>query len=304
MSNPRSDRLPATLLAGKVAIVTGAGTGIGEAIAHSFAREGARVLVAGLPRGPIEEVVTDLRAAGATAEAYCGDLSDEAHAEGAVARAVERFGHVDILVNNASVFGGVGPIETFPIDAFDDVFRLNVRSAFLMSKAALPVLQGRRGTILFSGSGVGIKGSAMVAPYAASKAAFHALAVSMAAEQARHGVRVNAVAIGITETAWNSAETGGADPAPQRSTVPLGRLATPSEIAEIFVFLASDRASYVTGAVWGVDGGFLIAHGSAGGAVPVELTQPPAWATPFPHRIDGIRDWWWRPDGRPPEAKP
>jgi NAD(P)-dependent dehydrogenase (short-subunit alcohol dehydrogenase family) len=282
--------------------VTGGGTGIGEAIAHAFAREGARVLIAGMPSALVEQVAADLRATGADAAAFTGDLSDEQASSAAVLRAVELWGGLDVLVNNASIFGAAGPLETFPVDAFDDVFRMNVRSAFLMTKAALSVLQARRGVILFSGSGVGVKGGPMVAPYAATKAAFHSLAVSLAAEQARHGVRVNAVAIGVTETAWNTAETGGAPPDPQRPSLPTNRLGTPREVAEVFTFLASDRASYVTGAVWAVDGGFLVAHGAAGSDVPDTIARRPDWAEPLPHAFDGIRDWWWRPDGRPPEA--
>jgi NAD(P)-dependent dehydrogenase (short-subunit alcohol dehydrogenase family) len=132
-------------LAGKIAVITGAGTGIGEAIAHAFVREGASVLVVGNPAQAVESVAAELRAQGGDAHAFAGDLSDDKVAAAAISAAIGRWGGLDILVNNASVFGSAGPLETFPIDAFDDVFRLNVRSAFLVTRAALPTLQSRRG---------------------------------------------------------------------------------------------------------------------------------------------------------------
>lgn len=281
------------LLEGKAAIVTGAGTGIGEAIAHRFAAEGARVLVAGKPAGPVEDVAEAIRATGAQAEAFVGDLSDESSASRCVEAAVERLGALDVLVNNASISGSSIPLQDYPTEMFDDVIRCNLRSAFLMTRFALPPLHKRRGTILFSGSSAGISGAPTFAAYSATKAFFHTFALALAAEQASHGVRVNAVAIGLTDTAWNRADAGGSDGAAMLEALPMRRMASVEEMAQVFAWLASDRASYVTGSAWQADGGFVVGHGRAGAETPPDLTRPPADTLPLRYTFDGLRDRWW-----------
>ncbi|MBZ8183203.1 SDR family NAD(P)-dependent oxidoreductase, partial [Oscillatoria salina] len=176
-------------LEGKVAIVTGAGTGIGEAIAQKFAREGAKVLVNGLPTDPIEEVVETIEENGGNAIAYQGDVSEELQAESCVKAAIDKYGRLDILVNNAGVFLAVAETQDYPIEAFDKTITMNIRSAFLMTKYALPHLQKSRGNIVSAGSEAGFNGVAQNSPYGGTKGWMHAFMKGVAVEQAKHGVR-------------------------------------------------------------------------------------------------------------------
>jgi NAD(P)-dependent dehydrogenase (short-subunit alcohol dehydrogenase family) len=130
----------------KVAIVTGAGTGIGEAIALKFAQEGARLLLVGLPDDPVEDVARTINGAGGFAEIYLGDIAEERHAQAAIEACVSAYGRIDVLVNNAGVFLAVAETQDYPIDKFDETFRSNVRSVFLMTKFALPICRRRTAT--------------------------------------------------------------------------------------------------------------------------------------------------------------
>ena len=174
----------------KVAIITGAGTGIGEAIAHKFAREGARVLLAGLPSDPVKDVEIAIIELGHEAGVYLGDLSEEPHARACVAAAVERFGRIDVLVNNAGIFIANAETDAYRLEDFDRTIRANIRTAFLMTKFALPLLQKTRGNVLFTGSEAGINGSAMFTPYGASKAFLHAFAKGVAPPSASNSAPV------------------------------------------------------------------------------------------------------------------
>ncbi len=152
-------------LEGKVAIITGAGTGIGEAIAHKFAKEGASVVVNGLPDDPIEDVAKSLNQYGGKATTYAGDVSQELHAQNCVQTAINAYGQLDILVNNAGVFLVTAETQDYPVEAFDDTIRMNIRSAFLMTKYALPHLQKSHGNIVSAGSEAGFNGIAQNTPY-------------------------------------------------------------------------------------------------------------------------------------------
>lgn len=276
----------------KVAIITGAGTGIGEATAHKFAREGARVFLAGLPADPVKDVAQAIVANGGEAEAYLGDLSEEAAARACVEAAVRRFGRIDVLVNNAGIFIANAETDAYRIEDFDRTIRANVRTAFLMTKFAIPHLQKTRGNILFTGSEAGINGSAMFTPYGASKAFLHAFAKGVALEQAKYGVRANCVCPGAIDTAWTRGPGGPLSIEIQNTIdgmVPLGRRGTPEEIANIFAFLASDEASYVTGALLLADGGVTPAKGNMGEFVPAELRKMPKSDLPLKHSHEGLR---------------
>lgn len=276
----------------KVAIITGAGTGIGEAIAHKFAREGARLLLSGLPGDPVREVAEAITTAGGEAETYLGDLAEEAQARACVELAVRRFGRVNLLVNNAGVFIANADTEDYRIEDFERTIRGNIRTAFLMTKFALPHLQKTHGNIIFTGSEAGLNGSAGFAPYGASKGFLHAFAKGVALEQARHGVRANCVCPGPIDTAWTRGAEGPIPIELQNgigAMVPLGRRGTPEEIANIFAFLASDEASYVTGALWLADGGVTPAKGNTGDQVPEELRRAPAGTLPLRHSHQGLR---------------
>lgn len=276
----------------KVAIVTGSGTGIGEAVAHKFAREGARLVLAGLPSDPVGEVAAAIRDAGGEAKVHLGDLAEEGEARACVDLAVSAFGRLDVLVNNAGIFIANAETSEYRVEDFDRTLRNNIRTAFLMTKFALPHLQKSRGNIVFTGSEAGFNGSAMFTPYGGSKAFLHAFAKGVALEQAHYGVRANCVCPGPIDTAW----TRGADgPIPLDhqgiidSMVPLGRRGTPEEMANIFAFLASDEASYVTGALILADGGVTPAKGPMGDLVPEALRRPPPGTLPLRHSHEGLR---------------
>jgi NAD(P)-dependent dehydrogenase (short-subunit alcohol dehydrogenase family) len=276
----------------KVAIITGAGTGIGEATAHKFAREGARVMLAGLPSDPVKEVAEAIVANGGEAEAYLGDLAEESAARECVEAAVRRFGRIDVLVNNAGIFIANAETDAYRVEDFERTVRNNIRTAFLMTKFALPHLQKTRGNILFTGSEAGINGSAGFTPYGASKGFLHAFAKGVAMEQAKYGVRANCVCPGPIDTAWTRGPGGPLSLEVQKmidGMVPLGRRGSPEEIANVFAFLASDEASYVTGALLLADGGVTPAKGSPGEMVPDALREIPKGVLPLRHSHEGLR---------------
>ena len=273
-------------LHGKVAIVTGAGTGIGEAIAHKFAREGARVVVCGLPDDPIEDVAKTIRDNG-------GDISEEHSARECVDLAIKKFKRIDVLVNNAGVFLDNAMIQDYPIADFDETIRMNIRSAFMMTRFVLPHLQKSRGNIISAGSESGMIGLAQNTPYGGTKGWMHAFMRGVAVEQAKNGVRANCVCPGPIDTAWTHKETGPMDKEMEKGliqAVPLARRGTPEEVANVYAFLASDEASYITGALYAVDGGTTIAKGPVGDLVPQKLHKEPKGELELEHSRDGLRN--------------
>ncbi len=188
-------------LENKVALITGAGTGIGEAIAHKFAKEGAKVVVVGLPDDPVQDVAEAIQKNGGEAIFVAGDIAEEAHAQAAVQAAIDKFGRLDILVNNAGVFLTQSEIDKYPVEDFDKTLRNNLRSAFLMTRYAIPHLQKTRGNVVSAGSEAGFNGQPMNAPYGGTKAFMHSFMMGVAVEQAKHGVRANCVCPGAIDTA-------------------------------------------------------------------------------------------------------
>jgi NAD(P)-dependent dehydrogenase (short-subunit alcohol dehydrogenase family) len=280
------------LLENKVAIITGAGTDIGEAIAHKFVREGARVALGGLPADPVADVAETLVAKGAEAEFYLGDLAEEAEARALVDLALRRFGRIDVLVSNAGIFIANANTDAYRIEDFDRTLRNNVRTAFLMTKFALPHLRQTRGNIVYTGSEAGLNGSPMFTPYGGSKGFLHAFMKGVALEEAKYGVRANCVCPGPIDTAWTRGADSPIAPEEQEmidSMVPLGRRGTPEEIANVFAFLASDQASYVTGALWLADGGVTPAKANTGDRVPEDLRRGPPGLLDLHHSHDGLR---------------
>ncbi len=247
-------------LEGKVAVISGGGSGIGEATARRFAAEGARVVVTGRRAEPLEAIARDIGVV-----AVSGDISDPSHADAAVARAVGEFGRLDVVVANAGVgFGGTGA------DVTDDVWRatldVNVSGALFLVRAAMPHLKAAGGgSIVLVSSISGLVSSPSSAAYVASKAALIGLAKSLAVDGGPLGIRANALCPGWVRTPMGDdamdelAEARGfdRDEAYRRATafVPLRREADASEIATCAAFLASDEASYVTGSMLVVDGG-------------------------------------------------
>jgi NAD(P)-dependent dehydrogenase (short-subunit alcohol dehydrogenase family) len=280
-------------LKGKVAIVTGGGTGIGEAIAHKFAKEGARVVVCGLPDDPNEDVAKAIRGKKGEAIAFGGDISEEGAAKAVVGLALKKFKRLDVLVNNAGVFLDNAMTDDYPIDDFDQTIRMNIRSAFMMTRFALPHLRKTRGNIVSAGSESGLIGLAQNTPYGGTKGWMHAFMRGVAVEQAKHGVRANCVCPGPIDTAWTHKETGPMDRKMEVAlvqAVPLARRGTPEEVANVYAFLASDEASYVTGALYYVDGGTTVAKGPVGDEVPKSLRKEPRGELELKHSRDGLRN--------------
>lgn len=280
-------------LSGKVAIVTGGGAGIGEAICHKFAHEGAKLLVNGLPDDPIDDVVSAIVNDGGEALAFAGDVSDEKLARACVDAAVSRYGRLDILVNNAGVLLANAETDDMPTEKFDEQLRCNVRSAFLMTKFALPHLQKTRGNIICAGSEGGVNGQPRNTAYGGTKGFVHAFTMGVAVEQARYGVRANCVCPGPIDTAWTHKETGAVDEDIEKALIaatPFGRRGTVEEVANVYAFLACQEASFVTGALWLADGGITPAKGPVGMLAPQEITTAPPGMLNLRHTHDGTRN--------------
>ena len=245
-------------------IVTGGGRGIGFATAKRFAEEGASVVVGEIDAELGEKAVGDLRAAGHRRVAFAqADVGDPADAERLVASAAERFGGVDVLVNNAGIIRNEGFLET-DVDSFDQVLRVNLRGVFLMTQAAARrmVAAGAGGAVVNVCSVTAMAGMPDQVSYCASKAGVFQMTRSIGLALADKGIRVNAVGPGTvrTELSESALGYGGESAAMKRvlARTPLGRLAEPEEIADAALFLASDDAAYLTGHTIFVDGGRLI----------------------------------------------
>ena len=247
-------------LAGKVALITGGNSGIGRATAALFAAEGARVLLAARREAAGLETVQAIRAAGGEAAFLRCDVREIADCERAVATAVETFGRLDIVFNNAGIvpFGTV--LET-PLEVWNDVLATNVSGTFYVSRAALPVLIAQGGGIIINcASDWGIVGGQGAAAYCATKGAVVQLTRAMALDHARQGVRVNAVCPGDTYVErWDAKLQAGQSREAYLAALgegfPMGRVGAADEVARAVLFLASDDSSYMTGQMLVVDGG-------------------------------------------------
>ena len=280
-------------LEGKVAIVTGAGTGIGEAIAHKFALEGANVVVAGLPGDPVADVVNAIKEHGhpGKAVAFTGDVAEEDQAQACVQKALDAFGKLDVLVNNAGTMPESAETQKYPVEAFQKLIHNNVQSAFMMTRAALPELQKTQGNVVSAGSEAGLNGTPTFTPYGGTKGFMHAFMKGVAVEQAKYGVRANCVCPGPIDTEMTRPEHGAMREKTAKMIVkatPLARRGTTEEMANVYAFLASDEASYVTGALFVADGGITVAHGNVGEDVPEELKKAPEGKLELSHELEGL----------------
>jgi NAD(P)-dependent dehydrogenase (short-subunit alcohol dehydrogenase family) len=248
-------------LTGKVAIVTGASSGIGRATAKLFAREGASLVVAARGQPGLDSLVAEIEAAGGQAVALAGDVRDEQLAKALVDAAMERFGGLDIAVNNAGTLGEMAPVHELSTAGWRETIDINLTSAFLGAKYQVPAMVERGGgslifTSTFVGTSVGFPG---MSAYAASKAGLIGLAKVIAAEVGAAGVRANAILPGGTDTPMGRVVISTPE---MRSFVEgmhaLKRLAEPEEIARSMLHLASDAGSFITGTAFLVEGGVSI----------------------------------------------
>jgi NAD(P)-dependent dehydrogenase (short-subunit alcohol dehydrogenase family) len=250
-------------LADKVAIVTGASSGIGRATARLFAREGASVVVSARREPELDALVAEIEEAGDDAVAVPGDVRDEALAKALVETAVGRFGGLDVAFNNAGVIGEMAPVFELSLAAWRDVIETNLTGAFLGARHQVPAMIERGGgSLIFTSTFVGYTaGMPGMAAYAASKAGLIGLTQVLAAEFGAKGIRANAILPGGTDTPASITNAPGAGPevlAFVENLHALKRMARPEEIARSVLHLASDASSFMTGAAVLVDGGVSI----------------------------------------------
>ena len=246
-------------LEGKVALVTGASSGIGRATALRFAEEGAQVVLIGRARKALAEVAEEIGRGGGEAFAVVADVTTKAGAERAVRETVDDFDALDILVNAAGILAN-GTIEDTTLDAWDEMLNVNLRAVFHLMQLAAPHLIARRGNVVNVSSVTGLRAFPGVLAYCVSKAGVDQLTRCAALELAPKGVRVNAVNPGVVVTEVH--RRGGMNDEAyanflehSKTTHPLGRVGHAREVAELILFLASERAAWITGATYSIDGG-------------------------------------------------
>jgi NAD(P)-dependent dehydrogenase (short-subunit alcohol dehydrogenase family) len=249
-------------LSDKVAVVTGASSGIGRATAERLAEEGVRVVAADIAEEPGHETVELIEDAGGEATFVEVDVADPESVQGMVDVAVETYGGLDVAFNNAGILTGFDQVTDIDDEQWDRLMDVNLKGVWACMQAEIPVLlEQEGGVIVNTTSEAGLVGMGGLSSYAASKHGVVGLTKSVALEYAGRGIRVNAIAPGPTETNISQSMTGGTDPrelpfdTSAMSEVPMGRQATPDEMAGVVAFLCSTDASYMTGVTIPVDGG-------------------------------------------------
>ncbi len=240
-------------LSDKVAVITGGASGIGLAMAEAFVREGAKVVI-GDRSGQQDAVAQKL---GANTEGFAVDVCDSAQVAALLAHAVSRFGRLDILCNNAGVDGVQAPLVDYDESEFDRVIAVNLRGPFLGMKHAIPLMRAKGGAIINTASIAGSVVMPSMPAYCAAKAGVMQLTKAAAVENARAGIRVNAICPGVIRTPM-VAELPGEFIAGLENATPAGRIAEPREVANLAVFLASDESPFLTGVSINIDGGFTL----------------------------------------------
>lgn len=247
-------------LSGKVALITGGDSGIGRAVALAFAREGADIVISYFFKEDedAKETIKVIQATGQKVVALCGDLLDESFCDQLIETTIKEFGKIDILVNNAALQRSFKSLDEMTGADFADIYRVNVIAPFLLSRRATKYMKPG-GSIINTVSIQAYEPSSLLLPYASSKGAFVALTKGLAEELIEKGIRVNAVAPGPI---WSPLNTHGSPPEKLKKfgeNSAFGRPGQPIELAPVFVLLASDEASYITGEIYGVTGGRGIA---------------------------------------------
>jgi NAD(P)-dependent dehydrogenase (short-subunit alcohol dehydrogenase family) len=257
------------LLKDKVAIITGAASGIGQGVAERFAKEGARVALVDLNEAGLAETAAKVKAAGSESATFAGDVSQTNDVNGFFAKAVERFGRIDIAVNNAGIGNPPAPLVEMTDEGFDRTIAVNLRGVFLCMRAAgkQMIKQGSGGRIISVASQAGKSGFAFLSPYCATKAGVILMSKAMAKEVGVHQITVNAVCPGTIDTPLLR---GVLDPVlaatgqtleewtfkqPGMPPIPLARIGYPKDVANLITFLASDDADYMTGQAINISGG-------------------------------------------------
>ncbi len=247
-------------LEGKVAIVTGASKGIGEAIARGLAEFGAKVVVSSRKQEAVDAVAENFKKNGLEATGIACHVGDEEQLKNLVSKTVETYGGVDILVNNAATNPAYGPIAEADAGIFDKIMEINVRACFLLANLCYPVMKSRGGGSVINISSVeGLKPGLGLGIYSVSKAALLMLTQNQAKEWGRDGIRANAICPGLIQTKFSAAIWQNEAILKQfEKHLPAGRMAVPNEMAGLAVFLASPASSYCTGGVYTADGGFML----------------------------------------------
>ncbi len=243
------------VLENKVAIITGGTRGIGYATAKVFLENGAKVVIFGSRKETVDKAVLSLKGINSNYDVrgYCPKLDDEGEVRETFREIRDGYGRIDILVNNAGMSSKT-KIEEYTMEEYEKIANLNIKGVFVCSKEVIPYLKETKGVILNTSSMVSIYGQPAGVMYPASKFAVNGMTKSLARELAPYGIRVNAVAPGVTKTDM-VANLPKEMIEPLIRTIPLGRIGEPEDVAQAFLFLASDMASYVTGNVLSVDGG-------------------------------------------------
>jgi NAD(P)-dependent dehydrogenase (short-subunit alcohol dehydrogenase family) len=253
-------------LAGRVAIVTGAASGIGRATALALAREGAAVVVADLNAEGARQVASEIEAAGGRARGQAADVANEASVAAMVEAAVETFGGLDVLHNNAAasdpaLMGGDGEVTALSLETWERTLAVNLRGPMLGCKHAIPrMLERGGGAIVNTSSATGLTGDLVRTAYGVSKAGLDGLTRYVATQNGKRGIRCNAIAPGVIATPALAANVPPELIAVYERSHLTPRLGTPEDIASMVVFLASDEAAFITGQVLSVDGGLLAHH--------------------------------------------
>jgi len=243
-------------LNGKVAIITGGGTGIGEATAKLFADEGAQVVITGRRKEVLESVAKAILASGGKVLTVSGSVTDEAHVQSAVDQAVRTFGKVDILVNNAAIGNFGALLHEITDQDWAQVLDTNLTGVFRFTRAVIPHMLGRGGSIINVSSVAGMVGIAKSAAYSSTKGAMLALTRALAIDYAKEKIRCNCVCPALVDTPMSADAI--ADPemsAMMMAAHPIGRFGTPDDVARMLLYLASDDSSWVTGSIFTIDGG-------------------------------------------------